>query len=86
DAWAKLSAEQQKVLQDAAAFMEGLCDEDMKVNETEKKRQADAGIETISFEGAEGEAYIKQAYEAGWAEFIKANPETGPKLKELLSK
>jgi len=86
DAWAKLSADQQKVLQDAAAFMEGLCDEDKSVNATEVKRQAEAGIETITFDGAEGEAYLKQAYETGWAEFIKANPETGPKLKELLSK
>ncbi len=86
DAWEKLSADQQKILQEAAAFMEGLCAEDEKINATEKKRQADAGIQTISFDGAEGEAYLKQAYETGWAEFIKANPETGPKLKELLSK
>ena len=86
DAWEKLSADQQKILQEAAAFMEGLCSEDEEINATEKKRQADAGIQTISFDGAEGEAYLKQAYETGWAEFIKANPETGPKLKELLSK
>ena len=86
DAWEKLSADQQKILQEAAAFMEGLCAEDEKINATEKQRQADAGIQTISFDGAEGEAYLKQAYETGWAEFIKANPETGPKLKELLSK
>ncbi len=86
DSWNKLDADQQKILQDAASFMEGLCSEDQEINAAEKKKQADNGIETISFEGAEGEAYIKQAYETGWAEFIKANPETGPKLKELLSK
>lgn len=86
DAWTKLDAEQQKILQDAASFMEGLCSEDQQVNATEIKKQADKGIETITFDGADGEAYVKQAYETGWAEFIKANPETGPKLKELLSK
>ncbi len=86
DAWEKLNGDQQKILQEAAAFMEGLCDEDRRVNDSEKKRQAEAGINTITFDGSEGEAYLKQAYQTGWAEFIKANPDTGPKLKELLTK
>ena len=86
DAWTELSDGQQKILQQAATFMEDLCQEDKRVNDTEMKRQAEAGIETITFDGAEGQAYLEQAYETGWAEFVKANPETGPKLKELLSK
>lgn len=86
DAWNKLDADQQKILQKAASFMEALCSEDQEINAAEMKKQAEKGIETITFSGAEGEAYVKQAYETGWAEFIKANPETGPKLKELLSK
>jgi TRAP-type C4-dicarboxylate transport system substrate-binding protein len=86
DAWGKLDDAQKKVLQDAASFMEGLCEEDMKINEEEKKRQAEAGIETITFSGADGEKYLQQAYDSGWEEIIKVNPETGPKLKELMSK
>lgn len=86
DAWGKLDDAQKKVLQDAASFMEGLCDEDMKINEDEKKRQAEAGIETITFSGADGETYLKQAYDSGWDEIVKVNPDTGPKLKELMSK
>lgn len=86
DVWGKLDSEQQKILQDAASFMEGLCGEDQEINAKEMKRQTEAGIETILFDGAEGEAFLKDAYETGWAEFINANPETGPKLKELLSK
>jgi len=86
DQWNKLNEAQQKVLQDAAAFMEGLCSEDQGINKTEMERQKGAGIETISFEGAEADAYLKQAYETGWAEFIKTNPEEGPKLQKLLSK
>jgi hypothetical protein len=66
--------------------MEGLCAEDKKKNATEKQRQAKAGIKTISFSGAQGKAYLDKAYAAGWAEFIKVNPETGPKLKKLLSR
>ena len=76
--WTTLNAEQKKVLQDASAFLDSTCQEDQKINETEKKRQADAGIKTISFTGKEGEAYVKRAYDTGWAEVIKANPKTAP--------
>lgn len=87
DAWNKLSDAQKKVLQDAAAFMEGLCSEDEAQSTDELARhESQAGIKVIRFEGADREAYLKQAYESGWAEFIKVNPETGPKLKQLLSK
>lgn len=86
DAWNKLDAAQKKVLQDAALAIEAKCGEEEAVNAAEAKRQAEVGIKTITFSGAEGEAYLKRAYESGWAEVIKANPETGPKLRELLSR
>ena len=66
--------------------MEDLCAEDQEINEEEKKRQAEAGIETIDFGEQVSAAYLKQAYESGWAAFVAANPETGPKLKELLTR
>ena len=40
----------------------------------------------IEFSGDAGDAYLKQAADTGWAAFIAANPETGPKLKELLTR
>lgn len=86
DKWKSLNDAQKKVLQDASAFLDGTCKEDLRINEIEKKRQADAGIKTISFTGNEGRAYVKRAYDTGWAEVIKANPKTGPKLRELLTK
>lgn len=86
DQWNKLGAAQKQVLQTAADFMEGLCSEDMQINEAEIKRQDAAGIKTITFSGPEGDAFRQRAYDTGWAEFIKANPEEGPKLKTLLSK
>jgi len=84
--WKSLNDAQKKVLRDASAFLESTCQEDQRINETEKKRQADAGIKTITFTGKEGAAYLKRAYDTGWAEVIKANPKTGPKLRELLTK
>lgn len=86
DRWKKLDAAQKAVLRKASAWLEGLCAEDMKINATERARQAKAGIKTIAFTGAEGRKYLALAYKSGWAAFIKANPKTGPKLKALLSK
>ena len=43
-------------------------------------------IQTIEFKGADGEAYLAKAYEAGWAGIIKQSPEHGPKLRELFAK
>jgi TRAP-type C4-dicarboxylate transport system substrate-binding protein len=86
DKWKSLSAAQKKVLSDASAFLETTCREDEATNATEKKRQAGAKIQTITFAAKEGEAYVKRAYDTGWVEVIKANPQTGPKLRELLSK
>ncbi len=86
DKWKSLNAAQKKVLQDASAFLDSTCQEDQRINETEKERQAKAGIKTIAFTGKEGDAYVKRAYDTGWAEVIKANPQTGPKLRELLTK
>jgi hypothetical protein len=46
---------------------------------------ADAGIQVIKFEGAQGKQFVDKAYEAGWAGIIKQSPEHGPKLRQLLS-
>lgn len=85
DTWNKLDDAQRKVINDAAVWMEGLCEEDQTMNQTEIQRQSEAGIEAIEFSAETGEQYLQQAYDAGWAAFIENNPEHGAKLKELLS-
>jgi TRAP-type C4-dicarboxylate transport system substrate-binding protein len=82
DVWNSLDDAQKGVLRDAATWMESLCAENLEINEAEKARQAEVGIETITFD----DAYLDQAYETGWAAFIEANPENGPKLRELLTR
>ncbi len=86
DSWNKLNDAQKGVIMKASEWLESLCDEDKKINLTEIQRQADAGIATIAFSKNVSDEYLKQAYDTGWAAFIKANPETGPKLRGLLSK
>src|SRR5215510_6658742 len=55
-------------------------------NAKDIKRQADAGIQTIRLEGAEGKLYRDKAYEAGWAGVIRQSPQHGAKLKEFFAK
>jgi len=86
ETWNRLDAAQKAVLESAAEWMAALCEEDERINEEEKARQADVGIETVTFSGDVGERYVETAYEAGWAAFLEANPEHGPKLRELLSR
>jgi TRAP-type transport system periplasmic protein len=86
-AWGKLSDAQRKVITDAAAMIEAEWPaiENKEVAE-EIERQKQAGIQVIEFKGAEGQAYLAQAYEAAWAGIIKQSPEHGPKLREFFSK
>jgi TRAP-type transport system periplasmic protein len=55
-------------------------------NQNEAKRQADAGIQTITFDAATSKRYSEQAKEVGWAGIIKASPQYGPQLQKVLSR
>jgi TRAP-type transport system periplasmic protein len=55
-------------------------------NQNEAKRQADAGIQTITFDAATTKAYSDKAKEIGWAAAIKASPTYGPQLRKVLAK
>ena len=55
-------------------------------NQGEAKRQAEAGIQVISFDAATSRAYVEKAKEIGWATAIKAAPLYGPELKKVLAR
>jgi TRAP-type C4-dicarboxylate transport system substrate-binding protein len=86
DAWKKLNAPQRAYLQKQILALEALNDDWKKNNEEETKRQAAAGIQTISFDAATSKQYLDKAYAVGWAGIINASPEYGPKMKALFSK
>jgi len=44
------------------------------------------GIQVIDLPPAEKEKFLKVAYEEGWKDVLAKNPDTGAKLKELLTK
>src|SRR5213082_2064097 len=51
-------------------------------NQNEAKRQAEAGIQVITFDAATSKAYVERAKEIGWASAIKAAPVYGPQLQK----
>ncbi|HYD57672.1 MAG TPA: TRAP transporter substrate-binding protein DctP [Burkholderiales bacterium] len=85
--WKSLSAAQRKLLQDVAlqieaenrAFYAGSLEE-------EKKKQAAAGMKPLRLPEGEAKRVTQVAREQGWAVVLRNTPETGPKLKQLLSK
>ena len=54
-------------------------------NQAETRRQAEAGIQTITFDAATSKAFVAKAKEVGWANAIKASPQYGPQLKKVLA-
>jgi TRAP-type transport system periplasmic protein len=86
DAYKKLSPKQQEFLKKQALALEAMNGTWKKLNDEDTKRQAQAGIQTITFDRATSKAYLDKAYDVAWAAAVKASPEHGPQLKKLLSK
>jgi TRAP-type C4-dicarboxylate transport system substrate-binding protein len=86
DAWKKLAPKQREYLQKQMLASEAENGYWQKDADDEKKRQAAAGIETISFDAATSKAYVEKADEVGWAAVMKASPEYGARLKKALTK
>jgi TRAP-type C4-dicarboxylate transport system substrate-binding protein len=55
-------------------------------NQNEAKRQAEAGIQTITFDAATAKAYVQRANDVGWENAAKTAPQYGPQLKKVLAK
>ncbi|HEY7758750.1 MAG TPA: TRAP transporter substrate-binding protein DctP [Burkholderiales bacterium] len=86
DKWNGLNAQQQKLLSDAALWLEGLDRENDALVAKELERQAQAGIRPIRLEGAEAKRYLERAYQVGWDSIARISPAHAPKLRALLDK
>lgn len=67
DVWNGLSDEQKAVLQDGAKWIEEKNAENLAINEAEAAKQAEAGIEVITFEGDAADTWLSTAQGEGWA-------------------
>ena len=86
DKWKSLSQKQRDLLMRHVIAHEAANDSWKKVNQDDTQRQAQAGIQTITFDPATAKQYYDKAYEVGWASVTKASPQYGPQLKKLFSK
>lgn len=85
DTWSGLSDEAKQVLEEAAAWTEERNAENLEINEREAAAQAEAGIETIAFEGEMAESWLKTAQEAGWAGVAAVDAGLAEELKACLT-
>src|ERR1051325_3758729 len=86
DKWKALPAKTRDYLNRQAIAYEAQNDFWKTYNQNEAKRQAEAGIQTITFDAATSKAYVEKAKEIGWAGAIKASPQYGEQLKKVLAK
>ncbi len=84
--WQSLGAKQREFLQQQGLNFEGRNDFWKAYGAEEVKRQAAAGMKTITFDAATSAAYLKRAYDAGWAGVIKASPTWGPQMQKAFTK
>jgi TRAP-type C4-dicarboxylate transport system substrate-binding protein len=82
--WKSLDAQQQKLLTDAALWLEGLDRENVALVAAEKERQAQSGIQVIRLEGVEAKRYLDTAYKVGWDSVARASPANAARLRALL--
>ncbi len=83
DAWKGLNDAQRKLLTDTAIWIENADADVMPVIQSERERQAKAGIQALDFGPAASKAFLERAANVGWESVIKRSPEAGVKLRKL---
>ena len=86
DKWKSLSQRQKDLLMKHVVALENGNVMWKKVNDDDTKRQAQVGIQTITFDAATAKQYYDKAYEVAWTNLIKASPTYGPQMRKLFSR
>ncbi len=86
DKWKALTPAQKDLLTRHVVAHEADAVSWKKVNEEDIKRQAQAGIQTITFDAATARQFVDKAYEVAWTNLIKASPQYGPQMRKLFSR
>jgi TRAP-type C4-dicarboxylate transport system substrate-binding protein len=86
DRWKALTPAQRDVLMKNVIALENANDSWKKANDDDTKRQAQVGIQIISFDAATSRQYVDKAYDVAWTNLIKVSPSYGPQMKKLFSR
>lgn len=85
NAWEKLNPEQKAFLEKQRDWLEQMSLEKSVADvERDLKRQTQAGIQPITFSDADRQAFLQQSLDKGWEGVLKASPQHGAKLRELM--
>ena len=85
--WNGLPKKLQDLLTDAATESEKKVVADFdELAKKERPNLLKEGIQVIDLPPAEKEKFLKVAYDEGWKDILEKSPQTGAKLKELLTK
>lgn len=83
--WKALSKENQAVIIQAIEETERKTSESYaELAAKERKTITDAGVKAVTL--PEADEYLSLAREKGWGDVLRKSPQTGPKLRELLTK
>lgn len=86
DVWKKLSEAEKAIFNKAAQAVEERALKYPDIGKEEAKKQAAAGLQTITLKEADAKIWLAKAKETGWKTVIDQAPETGAKLKSLITK
>jgi TRAP-type transport system periplasmic protein len=86
DVWSSLSDEQRAKLEEGAAWMEELNAKNAEINQAEYAKQAESGIETITFSDADAETWLATARDEGWAAVEAVDAPLAQELRACLTK
>lgn len=85
--WQGLNDMQKKALNDAMKEIETEAAKHYQTKIAEERKIIDeAGVKTTVLQGELAEQFIKIAYDKGWENVLKKEPEEGAKLRELITK
>ncbi len=86
DKWKSLSQRQKDLLMKHVVALENGNDVWKKINDDDTRRQAQVGIQTITFDAATAKQFHDKAYDVAWTNLIKASPTYGPQMRKLFSR
>src|SRR5258706_7285698 len=86
DKWKSLSQRQKDLLMKHVVALENGNDVWKKINDDDTRRQAQVGIQTITFDAATAKQFHDRAYDVAWTNLIKASPTYGPQMRKLFSR
>ena len=84
--WKSLTQSQRDLLMRQMIAAEAENESWKTLNDNDTKRQAQAGIQVITFDPATSKQYVDKAYNVAWDAMIKVSPQYGQQMRMLFGK